>query len=74
MKRRFNYNPSWNTTQKSDKKKLGGVCEVCGHPGSRDNPVQRHHIIPKASGGRDSLIGLKLLCKKHHDKAHGRFS
>jgi 5-methylcytosine-specific restriction endonuclease McrA len=73
MARRFNYNPNWAATQKSDKQKLGGVCEVCGHPGSRDNPVQRHHILGKAKGQGDALIGLKLLCKRHHDKLHGRF-
>lgn len=65
------YKSDWKATFKEDVTALGGfICQKCGCKATKSNPVQRHHIIPKAKGGRDVRINYKILCKKCHSKQH----
>ena len=54
------------------KKKLqdahGNACSQCGCT----KEIEAHHIVPVASGGKDTLDNLQLLCRICHLKIHGR--
>ena len=45
-----------------------GRCQHCG----RQGPLQLHHRIPEALGGRYHPANLLALCPECHDRAHGR--
>ena len=67
------YGDSWKEDFKKDVIALGGFkCSECKRPSTKDNPVQRHHIIPKAKGGRNARIFYKILCKQCHKRKHPR--
>lgn len=42
-------------------------CEVC-----KDVAVDIHHIVYRSQGGQDDIENLMALCRKCHDKAHGK--
>ena len=44
-----------------------GECVVCGAEGT-----VVHHVIPHGRGGPHEKENLALLCKRHHEYAHGR--
>jgi hypothetical protein len=42
----------------------------CQFPGCTARPCDAHHLQPWALGGRTSLNGLILLCRRHHTAVH----
>ncbi|MFF8817799.1 HNH endonuclease [Leucobacter sp. NPDC015123] len=40
------------------------VCTYCAEPFSTSNPLEWHHIIPIARGGRHSVGNLAPSCKR----------
>ena len=46
------------------------ICQSCGHPGSKKNPLTVHHIKPKCFGENNSLENLILLCTRCHKNLH----
>lgn len=48
------------------------LCRFCGSKGSKKNPLQVHHIIPKSEGGANSLKNCMLLCQNCHTLIHNR--
>lgn len=48
--------------------RAGGRCQHCG----RHGPLELHHRIPEALGGRYHPDNLMALCPECHDRAHGR--
>jgi hypothetical protein len=48
--------------------RAGGRCQHCG----RHGPLELHHRIPEALGGRYHPANLLALCPDCHDRAHGR--
>ena len=44
----------------------GGKCLVCGKP----EVSRKHHIVPIAKGGSDTLGNTAGLCEKCHEKTH----
>jgi len=45
--------------------------KVCADCGDTEN-LQRHHLVSVMLGGRNVKENLVWLCKKCHDKRHGR--
>ena len=60
-----------NTGQWIRDNRNGGHCEECGRQ-FKKTKLQRHHIIPKSSGGDDMPWNIQLLCEECHDKKHGK--
>ena len=48
------------------------LCRFCGSKGSKKNPLQVHHIIPKSKGGSNTLKNCMLVCQNCHALIHGR--
>jgi 5-methylcytosine-specific restriction protein A len=42
------------------------ACAICGHTGSKDNPLSVDHILPRSQGGTDALSNLRVLCLRHN--------
>jgi hypothetical protein len=45
------------------------LCEVCGAVA-----VDVHHVLFKSQQGKDEIHNLILLCRYHHDMAHGKIT
>lgn len=45
-------------------------CRFCGSKGSKKNPLQIHHIIPKSKGGANTLKNCMLICSNCHRTIH----
>lgn len=41
-------------------------CQVCGHPGTPDNPLTGDHITPRRHGGRNERSNVQVLCRAHN--------
>jgi RNA-directed DNA polymerase len=49
--------------------KQGGYCVKCGDIiDLASEKVERHHIVPKAKGGKDTMKNTMLIHKTCHDK------
>lgn len=35
----------------ADEHGIGGVCAICGGPGTEADPLERGHIVPRSRGG-----------------------
>ncbi|WP_412063728.1 HNH endonuclease [Rubrivirga sp. IMCC45206] len=46
----------------------GGRCETCGY--DNYNVLHVHHVTPKAEGGTDDGVNLRLLCPNCHMVTH----
>ncbi|RME83142.1 MAG: HNH endonuclease [Caldilineae bacterium] len=46
----------------------------CQHCGRQGPPLELHHRLPEALGGRNHPDNLLALCPSCHDRAHGRQS
>jgi 5-methylcytosine-specific restriction endonuclease McrA len=46
-------------------------CSICGHTGTKDNPLSLDHILPRSQGGTDALSNLRVLCL-HHNQQRSR--
>ena len=66
----FKYSDGFRSNYQSDIALLGNICSMCGLPATIDNPLQRHHVIPKAKGGPDILANYKLVHKSCHQRLH----
>jgi RNA-directed DNA polymerase len=55
-----------NANQSKLLAKQKGLCPVCGEWLLNDNPLEVHHIKPRALGGKDTLRNLLLLHKVCH--------
>ena len=49
-----------------------GACRVCGHTGSKANPLTADHVTPKAQGGTDERSNLQCLCRAHNSAKGAR--
>jgi 5-methylcytosine-specific restriction endonuclease McrA len=49
-------------------KDIGGNCCLCG----RNRSFDVHHVIYRSHGGGDVEENLVTLCRRCHDKAHGK--
>ncbi len=49
-----------------------GVCDRCQHAITHDSGWHVHHVVPRQSGGGDSLDNLVLLHPVCHTAIHGR--
>ena len=47
------------------------TCKHCGVGEVDGIKLEKHHIIPKSTGGSDNESNLLLLCAKCHGMAHG---
>lgn len=59
--------PEWRRLSRAVKVRDGQQCQVCGD--RRGDPhcvLHAHHVIPRASGGADSLANLSTLCDLCH--------
>jgi RNA-directed DNA polymerase len=50
--------------------KQGYKCTVCGESLFNDEPLQKHHKIPRSKGGKDSYANLELMHYYCHQQAH----
>lgn len=48
----------------------GYRCVICGCEGSSGNPLQRHHIVFRENGGKNSSTNLQTVCKRCHVEIH----
>ncbi|MDI6767720.1 MAG: HNH endonuclease [Bacteroidota bacterium] len=53
---------SWETIRDQVLQRDNWVCQVCG----KSTSGQVHHIIPRRSGGSDTLTNLITLCGRCH--------
>ena len=49
------------------------VCEICGEPGTKDNPLTIHHMVAKSRGGTNSPENLVVWHRIFHQNYHKRF-
>lgn len=47
-------------------------CRICGHRGSRSNPLTADHVLPLAAGGRSEFSNLQTLCRAHNSAKGAR--
>lgn len=48
-------------------------CEVCGHEGTDDNPLEIDHIVPLSRGGHPTDEGnCRVLCRRHNRQKGAR--
>lgn len=47
-----------------------GCCKLCGHAGSRSNPLTMHHIIFRSQGGNSKPENLVTWCRVCHSAFH----
>ena len=47
---------------------IGGACEMCGRPGTADDPLEAGHIVPISRGGDDELTNLRAV--HHQEQVH----
>lgn len=63
------------TKTRSRKKKFSffvpAGCAVCDY--SKHEGITRHHLLPKAAGGRNNSNNLVRLCVRCHTRAHELF-
>lgn len=45
-------------------------CQICGHEGSRKNPLTLHHILYRCQGGRSTMENLVTWCAVCHREYH----
>ena len=45
-----------------------GLCVECGRPCVKSKQAHVDHVVPKASGGKDTMDNLQLLCDSCHAK------
>lgn len=64
------YPSNWSETYKKDLEDRGNRCSVCGTGNSRENPLQRDHVIPLSKGGNNSPMNLRILCHSCHTTRH----
>ncbi|WP_051035598.1 group II intron reverse transcriptase/maturase [Fischerella muscicola] len=50
--------------------KQGYKCSVCGESLFNDEPLQKHHKIPRSKGGKDSYANLELMHYYCHQQLH----
>lgn len=68
--RRYRPGVARSTLPRLAKARDGYRCRICGHPGSPDNPLVVHHLVPLALGGSNALDNLMTLCQRHHRELH----
>jgi hypothetical protein len=39
----------------------GGACELCGRPGTPDDPLQADHIVAVGDGGGDEVLSVGIV-------------
>ena len=49
------------------------VCEICGKPGTKGNPLTVHHMIAKSRGGTNNPNNLVVWHRTFHQDYHKRF-
>ena len=54
------------STRKCVEERDGSLCHRCHDKGSKENPLQLHHLFPKECGGLNVIGNLRLLCKACH--------
>ena len=59
-----------STLARQTKYRDKGRCVKCGRGGTPENPVEAHHIVPRALGGAQALANMVTLCKDCHKEAH----
>jgi 5-methylcytosine-specific restriction endonuclease McrA len=45
-------------------------CQICGHKGSKSNPLTMHHIKFKSHGGSSKPENLVTWCRSCHSSFH----
>ena len=45
---------------------IGGACEMCGRPGTADDPLEAGHIVPISRGGDDELTNFRAVHHQEH--------
>lgn len=50
--------------------KQGYKCHVCGESLFNDEPLQKHHKVPRSKGGKDSYANLELMHYYCHQQLH----
>ncbi len=50
--------------------KQGYKCPICGESLFNDEPLQKHHKIPRSQGGNDSYANLELMHYYCHQQVH----
>jgi 5-methylcytosine-specific restriction endonuclease McrA len=49
-------------------------CQVCGHKGSKSNPLTMHHVRFRCHGGNSKPENLVTWCRKCHASYHKEFA
>ena len=51
-------------------RKQGYKCCVCGESLFNDEPIQKHHKVPRSKGGKDTYANLELMHYYCHQQVH----
>lgn len=66
-RRSIDYGKTWDRVRQ-EISLTGAICANCK---TKKPPFHRHHIIPKALGGRDTIFNTTILCVSCHSARHG---
>lgn len=66
------YPENWDEIRKQVYKNDDYECQNCGLQGGPDGnaTLNAHHIVPRSSGGNDTMSNLVTLCDNCHKKIH----
>lgn len=63
--------PKWKRLRRRKIRSVGSACEACGIPELKAKWLDVHHLTYERFG-KERMSDLQALCRKCHNKAHGK--